>query len=80
MPSPQTCGARRLRNNRSQAARIPAGFEWPGKRVLVRRDDDRLIFEPFCAKGLLGLLTRWDPLDEMSEASADPIPAPEDVL
>ena len=72
--------ARLFRNNRSQAVRIPADWEMPGDRVVIRRDGDRLILEPQRARGLLGLLSSWEPLDETLPEPADPILAPEDVL
>ena len=72
--------ARLFRNNRSQAVRIPADWEMPGDRVVIRRDGERLILEPQRARGLLGLLASWEPLDEVLPEPADPVPAPEDVL
>ena len=35
-----------FRNNRIQAVRIPAEFELPGDRVLIRREGTRRIIEP----------------------------------
>ena len=35
--------AKLFRNNRSQAVRIPAEFEFPGSRVLIHKEGDKLI-------------------------------------
>ena len=68
--------ARLFRNNRSQAVRIPADFELPGDRVLIRRDGDRLILEPIRKAGILGLLSQWAPLDDgLPEIADRPEPA-----
>ena len=84
MPSPSSSSpvreARLFRNNRSQAVRIPADFELPGDRVLIRRDGERLILEPLRARGLLGLLSSWEPIEESLPDPDDPPPGPEDVL
>jgi antitoxin VapB len=54
--------ARLFRNNRSQAVRIPADFELPGDRVLIRRDGDRLVLEPIKSRGLVEYLANAEPL------------------
>ena len=72
--------ARLFRNNRSQAVRIPADFELPGDRVVIRRDGDRLILEPVRPRGLLGLLSSWEPLDDALPEIEDRPPPPEDIL
>jgi antitoxin VapB len=54
--------AKLFRNNKSQAVRIPADFELPGDRVMIRRDGDRLIIEPVCRKSLLEVLAGLNPL------------------
>ncbi len=54
--------AKLFRNNRSQAVRIPADFEMPGDRVLIRREGERLILEPVRRKGLLEVLAALRPL------------------
>lgn len=52
--------ARLFRNNRSQAVRIPAEFEFPGDRVLIHRDGDRLVIEPFPqARSIREMLEKW---------------------
>ena len=80
-PSSSPREAKLFRNNRSQAVRIPADFELPGDRVLIRRDGERLILEPVRPRGLLGLLSSWEPLDEEALPDPnDPPPAPRDGL
>lgn len=54
--------AKLFRNNKSQAVRIPAAFELPGDRVVIRRDGDRLIIEPMPPKNLLDVLAGLEPL------------------
>ena len=78
--SPPVREAKLFRNNRSQAVRIPADFELPGDRVLIRRDGERLILEPVRSRGLSGLLASWEPLEESLPDPDDPPPAPRDVL
>ncbi len=55
--------AKLFRNNKSQAVRIPADFAFPGDRVMINRDGDRLIIEPFQRKDLLEVLAGLDPLE-----------------
>lgn len=55
--------AKLFRNNRSQAVRIPAEFEFPGSRVLIHKDGDRLIIEPEPRASLLDTLRGLSPLD-----------------
>lgn len=54
--------AKLFRNNRSQAVRIPADFEFPGDRVLIHRDGERLILEPMPRRNLLEVLAELEPL------------------
>ena len=54
--------AKLFRNNRSQAVRIPADFEFPGDRVMIHRDGVRLIIEPVRKKNLLDVLAGLEPL------------------
>lgn len=54
--------AKLFRNNKSQAVRIPADFEFPGDRVLIRRDGEKLILEPVRRKNLLDILAELKPL------------------
>ena len=72
--------ARLFRNNRSQAVRIPADWELPGDRVAIRRDGERLILEPVRPRGLVGLLSSWEPMDEALPDIADPPPPAEPDL
>lgn len=63
-PAPQrdVREAKLFRNNRSQAVRIPAEFEFPGSRVLIHKDGDRLILEPKPRPGLVETLRSLAPL------------------
>lgn len=54
--------AKLFRNNKSQAVRIPADFEFPGDRVMIHREGDRLIIEPVRRKNLLDVLASLEPL------------------
>lgn len=71
---------RLFRNNRNQAVRIPVDLELPGDRALLRKEGDRLILEPVRPKGLIALLSGWEPIDEAFPDVADPKPQPEDVF
>lgn len=51
-----------FRNKDSQALRIPKDFEFPGTKVLLRREGARLVIEPAPKKGLAALLASWEPL------------------
>ena len=66
MPQPLPAGgvreAKLFRNNRSQAVRIPAEFEFKGSRVLIRKEGQRLIIEPDPRTGLVGILRGLEPL------------------
>lgn len=55
--------AKLFRNNRSQAVRIPAEFEFSGSRVLIHKEGDRLIIEPEPRPNLLDTLRSLSPLD-----------------
>ncbi|HEX7783443.1 MAG TPA: AbrB/MazE/SpoVT family DNA-binding domain-containing protein [Sphingobium sp.] len=55
--------ARLFRNNRSQAVRIPAEFEFSGSRVLIHKEGDRLIIEPEPKADLADILKTLSPLD-----------------
>jgi antitoxin VapB len=61
--------ARLFRNNRSQAVRIPAEFEFSGSRVLIHKEGDKLIIEPEPKARLLDILKGLTPL-----ASEDQFP------
>lgn len=61
-PSGSAREVRLFRNNRSQAVRIPADFELPGDRALIRKDGDRLIIEPAARPNLVDVLASLRPL------------------
>jgi antitoxin VapB len=70
--------AKLFRNNKSQAVRIPAAFEFPGDRVLISRDGDRLIIEPVRRKNLLDVLAGLEPLgpeDQFPDIDGTLLPA-----
>ncbi|TEA80137.1 antitoxin [Allopusillimonas ginsengisoli] len=78
--------AKLFRNNRSQAVRIPAEFEMPGDRVLIRREGARLIIEPVSKpRDIVALLGQWRkseplaPQDRFPDISDAP-PIPDEVL
>lgn len=62
--------ARLFRNNRSQAVRIPAEFEFASDRVRIRKEGDALIIEPEPRRGLIALLETLEPL-----ANGDQLPS-----
>lgn len=55
--------AKLFRNNRSQAVRIPAEFEFSGSRVLIHKEGDKLIIEPEPRANLVDILKALTPLD-----------------
>lgn len=55
--------ARLFRNNRSQAVRIPAEFEFSGSRVLIHKEGNRLVIEPQPRPDLLETLRSLRNLD-----------------
>ena len=67
--------AKLFRNNRSQAVRIPAEFEFSGSRVLIHKEGDRLIIEPEPRPNLLDTLRALSPLDE-EDAFPDDLDGP----
>ncbi|WP_408863332.1 antitoxin [Acidiphilium acidophilum] len=78
-PSSRPREARLFRNNRSQAVRIPVEFELPGDRVLIRREGEKLIIEPFAKPAtLVELLAAWQrqpplgPKDQFPEIEDSP--------
>lgn len=54
--------AKLFRNNKSQAVRIPADYEFKGDRVLIHKEGDRLIIEPVPRKNLVEVLSTLKPL------------------
>lgn len=67
--------AKLFRNNRSQAVRIPAEFEFSGSRVLIHKEGDRLIIEPEPRPNLLDTLRSLSPLD-FEDALPDDLDGP----
>ena len=79
MPQHQDSGreARLFRDNNCQTLRIPADYEIPGDRVMIRRDGERLIIEPVQKKNLLEVLADLRPLgleDEFPEIDRSLLP------
>ena len=66
---------RLFRVGRSQAVRIPPGFELPGGEATIRKVGDRLILEPVRHKSLLQVLAAMAPL-----ASGDEFPDVDETL
>ena len=63
--------ARLFRNNRSQAVRIPVEFEFPGNRVLIHKEGNKLIIEPDAKLDLIDVLKALAPLDAADAFPAD---------
>jgi antitoxin VapB len=60
LPSSKLKEAKLFRNNRSQAVRIPVEFEFPGDRVLIHREGEKLIIEPVSTPNdIVALLAEW---------------------
>jgi antitoxin VapB len=86
LPSSRPREAKLFRNNRSQAVRIPAEFELPGDRVLIRREGGKLIIEPMTKPtNMIELLAEWKkeaplgPEDQFPEIEDMPA-KPEDIF
>jgi len=82
MPAGRGCGAqihRAISHWPHQAVRIPVEFESPGDEVIIRRDGDRVVFDPVRKRGLIALLKTTKPLNEVFPEIDDPDPA-ESVL
>ena len=80
MPQQQDTGreARLFQDNESQVLHIPAAYEIPGDRVIIRKDGDRPIIEPVQRKNLLEVLADLRPLsleDEFPEIDTSLPPA-----
>lgn len=73
--NPDIRAAKLFRNNRSQAVRIPAEFEFSGNRVLIHKEGDRLIIEPEPRPNLLDTLRSLAPLDP-ADAFPDDVDGP----
>ena len=61
-PVTRTRAAKLFRNNRSQAVRIPAEFEFASSRVLIHKEGDKLIIEPEPKFDLVSILQGLPPL------------------
>lgn len=68
---PNVREAKLFRNNRSQAVRIPAEFEFPGTRVLIRKEGTKLIIEPEGKVDLIDVLRSLSPLSADDDFSTD---------
>jgi antitoxin VapB len=67
-----------FRNNRSQAVRIPVEFEFPGDRVLIHREGNKLIIEPVTRPtNIVELLAEWK--KETPLGPEDQFPAIDDI-
>ncbi len=74
--------AKLFRNNRSQAVRIPAEFEFSGSRVLIHKEGDKLIIEPEPRANLVDILKALAPLapdDDFPEDLDATLPPLKDV-
>lgn len=58
-------------NNRSQAVRIPAEFQFSGSRVLIYKEGDRLIIEPEPKANLIDILKTLSPLEPKDDVPDD---------
>jgi antitoxin VapB len=63
--------AKLFRNNRSQAVRIPAEFEFSGSRVLIHKEGDKLIIEPEPRANLVDILKGLSPLGPEDDFPGD---------
>lgn len=78
--------AKLFRNNRSQAVRIPVEFEFPGDRVLIHREGNKLIIEPVSRPtNIVELLAEWRKEAPLGQEDQFPViddtPAqPEDIF
>ena len=55
---------RLFHNGRNQTLNIPHAFEMPSNDVVIRRDGERLIIEPFKKRSLLELLATLENIEE----------------
>lgn len=73
--------AKLFRNNRSQAVRIPADWEFAGDRVRLTRDGDRLILEPVDKRvNLHDFLRALEPCGEPFDIPDEPPLEPTDAF
>ena len=71
--------ARLFRNGRNQAVRIPREFELDAREVIIRREDDQLVIEPFHRLGLLATLAALPPIEEEFPDADKGLSAPDDI-
>lgn len=55
---------RLFRNGHNQALNIPQAFAMPSNNVIIRKEGERLIIEPYKKKSLLDLLPTLEDIDE----------------
>jgi antitoxin VapB len=55
---------RLFHNGRNQTLNIPHAFEMPSNDVVIRKDGERLIIEPFKKRSLLEFLANLPDIDE----------------
>ncbi len=55
---------RLFHNGRNQTLNIPHAFEMPSNDVVIRKEGERLIIEPFKQSSLLELLATLEDIDE----------------
>jgi antitoxin VapB len=55
---------RLFHNGRNQTLHIPHAFEMPSNDVVIRKEGERLIIEPFKKRSLLELLATLPDIDE----------------
>jgi antitoxin VapB len=70
-PATGVRAAKLFRNNRSQAVRIPAEFEFAGSRVLIHKEGNKLIIEPEPKDDLIDVLRGLSPLDAEDQLPDD---------
>ena len=70
-PSGDVREAKLFRNNRSQAVRIPAEFEFSGTRVLIHKEGSKLIIEPEPKPDLVETLRALTSLEADDDFPAD---------
>jgi antitoxin VapB len=55
---------RLFRDGGKQVVRIPREFEFDGDEAVMRKEGDRIIFEPVVPSSLLAVLATLEPIDE----------------
>ena len=63
--------AKIFRSGRTQAVRIPRGFELPGEEAIVHKEGERLIIKPAKAKSLMAVLKTLTAIEEDFPPIAD---------